>query len=68
MRASNHLVGFGSFKEDIFVRLVTISANISKQDLLNFFKVREEFIETHPILMLKKYVTLNCLIKISVKN
>ena len=37
------VVGFGSFNEDTFVRLVTINANNTKQDILNFFKVLEEF-------------------------
>ena len=39
------VVGFGSFNEDTFIRLVTINANNSKQDILNFFKVLEEFVE-----------------------
>jgi len=38
------VVGFGSFKEDTFIRLVTINANNSKEDILNFFKVMEEFV------------------------
>lgn len=42
------VVGFGSFNEDTFVRLVTINANNSKEDLLNFFKVLEEFVANHP--------------------
>ncbi|MFT5915869.1 MAG: sulfinoalanine decarboxylase [Bacteroidia bacterium] len=42
------VVGFGSFKEDTFVRFVTINANNTKQDILNFFKVLEEFVEKNP--------------------
>lgn len=42
------VVGFGSFNEDTFVRLVTINANNSKEDLLNFFKVLEDFVANHP--------------------
>jgi sulfinoalanine decarboxylase/sulfinoalanine decarboxylase/aspartate 1-decarboxylase len=37
------VVGFGSFEEDTFVRLVTINANNEKVDILNFFKVLEDF-------------------------
>jgi sulfinoalanine decarboxylase len=39
------VVGFGSFEEDTFIRLVTINANNEKQDILNFFKVLEDFVE-----------------------
>jgi sulfinoalanine decarboxylase/sulfinoalanine decarboxylase/aspartate 1-decarboxylase len=38
------VVGFGSFEEVTFVRLVTINANNEKQDILNFFKVLEAFV------------------------
>lgn len=44
------VVGFGSFNEDTFIRLVTINANNEKQDILNFFKVLEEFVEKTPSL------------------
>jgi sulfinoalanine decarboxylase/sulfinoalanine decarboxylase/aspartate 1-decarboxylase len=37
------VVGFGSFNEDTFIRLVTINANNSKEDILNFFKVLEDY-------------------------
>ena len=50
------VVGFGSFNEDTFVRLVTINANNSKQDILNFFKVLEEFVENHSTLLNEKLV------------
>ena len=36
------LVGFGSFKEDTFVRFVTINANNSKKEILHFFDVLEK--------------------------
>ena len=39
------VVGFGAFKEKEFVRLVTINATNSKEDILNFFKVLESFVE-----------------------
>lgn len=42
------VVGFGSFKEDTFVRLVTINANNTKENILNFFKVLEDFVEKRP--------------------
>ncbi len=42
------VVGFGAFKEDTFVRLVTINANNEKLDILNFFKLLEEFVENNP--------------------
>ncbi len=38
------VVGFGSFKQDTFVRFVTINANNEEQDILNFFKVLEDFV------------------------
>lgn len=44
------VVGFGSFNEDTFIRLVTINANNSKQDILNFFSVLEEFTRKNPSL------------------
>jgi len=43
------VVGFGSYGQDTFVRLVTINANNSDKDLLNFFKVLEEFVEQHKL-------------------
>ena len=42
------VVGFGSFNDETFIRLVTINANNEKQDILNFFKVLEEFVEKTP--------------------
>ena len=42
------VVGFGSFEEDTFIRLVTINANNEKSDILNFFKILEEFVDTTP--------------------
>lgn len=38
------VVGFGSFRETTFVRLVTINATNTKDDILNFFKVIERFV------------------------
>jgi len=42
------VVGFGSFEEETFVRLVTINANNEKVDILNFFKVVEDFVTNTP--------------------
>lgn len=41
------MVGFGQFKEDEFVRLITINANNSKEDILNFFTVLEAHVEKY---------------------
>jgi len=42
---SKLMVGYGSFQEDEFVRFVTINAQNSKEEILEFFKVLEEFAE-----------------------
>ena len=42
------VVGFGSFKEETFVRLVTINANNEKQDILRFFQVMEDYVSKNP--------------------
>jgi sulfinoalanine decarboxylase len=39
------VVGFGDFNKDTFVRLVTINATNTEEDILNFFKVLERFVE-----------------------
>jgi sulfinoalanine decarboxylase/sulfinoalanine decarboxylase/aspartate 1-decarboxylase len=45
------VVGFGVFNEDTFVRFVTINATNTEADILNFFKVLENFVEeNHHIL------------------
>ena len=38
------MVGFGSFEENTFVRLVTINPANSEEDILNFFKMLETFV------------------------
>ena len=48
------VVGFGSFNGDTFIRLVTVNANNTKQDILNFFKVLEEFVHKNPNLITVK--------------
>jgi sulfinoalanine decarboxylase/sulfinoalanine decarboxylase/aspartate 1-decarboxylase len=52
------VVGFGSFEEDTFIRLVTINANNETQDILNFFKVMEEFVEKTPSLVKGKELSV----------
>lgn len=44
---SKLLVGYGSFQADEFVRLVTINAQNDKEDVINFFKKLEQFVELH---------------------
>jgi sulfinoalanine decarboxylase/sulfinoalanine decarboxylase/aspartate 1-decarboxylase len=39
------MVGFGSFHDNTFVRLVTINGENSEKDILNFFKILEKFTE-----------------------
>ncbi len=40
--SASTLVGYGKFREDEFVRLITINANNSKDQIINFFKALEE--------------------------
>lgn len=42
------VVGFGAFRGITFVRFVTINANNKKEDILNFFKVLEDFVAQNP--------------------
>lgn len=41
---SELMVGFGSFKTDSFVRMVTINSLLEKEDVLNFFSRLEAFV------------------------
>ena len=41
--SSKLMVGYGSFKGNEFIRLVTINTIITKKDLLNFFNIIETF-------------------------
>lgn len=47
---SELMVGYGSFQEDEFIRLVTINAQNEHQDILNFFQIMEQFVEEHAAL------------------
>ncbi|MBL4708205.1 MAG: aminotransferase class V-fold PLP-dependent enzyme [Flavobacteriales bacterium] len=44
---SEMLVGYGSYNDQEFIRFVTINAQNDKGDILNFFKVIEQFVEDH---------------------
>jgi glutamate/tyrosine decarboxylase-like PLP-dependent enzyme len=48
---SELLVGYGSFNEDEFIRLITINAQNDHQDILNFFKVLEQFVAENVVLL-----------------
>ena len=50
---SKLLVGYGSFRNDTFVRLVTINATNEKGDILNFFKTMEAFVANNKALFTK---------------
>jgi glutamate/tyrosine decarboxylase-like PLP-dependent enzyme len=50
--SSELLVGYGSFGADEFIRLVTINVQNDPQDILNFFKVLEDFVESNKELFL----------------
>ena len=49
---SQMLVGYGAFREDEFIRLVTINAQNEPEDILNFFRVLEDFVESNQKLFL----------------
>jgi sulfinoalanine decarboxylase/sulfinoalanine decarboxylase/aspartate 1-decarboxylase len=44
---SELLVGYGSFNDDEFIRLITINAQNKESDILNFFHILENFVEEH---------------------
>lgn len=46
---SELMVGYGSFREDEFIRFVTINAQNDHEDILNFFKTMEHFVEDHEL-------------------
>jgi len=41
------MVGFGTFKTNTFVRLITINSDNEESDILRFFETLEGFVETH---------------------
>ncbi|MGB0907878.1 MAG: pyridoxal phosphate-dependent decarboxylase family protein [Maricaulaceae bacterium] len=44
---SELLVGYGSFRDDTFIRFVTINATNEKEDILSFFKSLEGFVDAN---------------------
>jgi len=53
------LVGFGSFKDDTFIRLVTINANNNEKEILHFFNTIEQFVSANEDLLLSKKNFIN---------
>ncbi|MFT7591180.1 MAG: sulfinoalanine decarboxylase [bacterium] len=45
---SETVVGYGSFRNETFVRFITINPNNSEEDILNFFNIIEEFVANTP--------------------
>lgn len=45
------MVGYGTFNDDEFVRLVTINAGNNKADILNFFSVLEDFVSENEVML-----------------
>ena len=48
------MVGFGSFHKNTFVRLVTINGENSEEDMLNFFKILENFVAKNSLLLKRR--------------
>lgn len=46
---SKLMVGYGTFRDDTFVRLVTINTQVEENDIISFFKTLEEFVDTECI-------------------
>jgi sulfinoalanine decarboxylase/sulfinoalanine decarboxylase/aspartate 1-decarboxylase len=53
-QANELLVSYGSFKGDVFVRLVTVNPENKKDDILNVFKILEKFTEENKLNLLRK--------------
>lgn len=53
------VVGYGSFKNDTFVRFVTINPNNEPEDILYFFEVVENFVKKSPALLQTKNHTIS---------
>lgn len=54
---SKLLVGYGSFRNQEFVRLVTVNAQNKKTDILNFFKVLEDFVAENNLKLQTEAIT-----------
>ena len=48
------MVGFGSFHKNTFIRLVTINSENSEQDILNFFKILEDFVANNTSILKRR--------------
>ncbi len=46
-QASEMMVGYGQFRDDVFIRLVTINASNTEEDIHEFFRVLEAFAQKH---------------------
>jgi sulfinoalanine decarboxylase/sulfinoalanine decarboxylase/aspartate 1-decarboxylase len=46
---SKLMVGYGTFREDTFVRLVTINTRVDENDILSFFKILENFVSSEAL-------------------
>jgi sulfinoalanine decarboxylase/sulfinoalanine decarboxylase/aspartate 1-decarboxylase len=55
---SELMVGYGSFQNTEFIRLVTINAQNSEEDILNFFKTLEQFVEENEVLFENKSIQI----------
>lgn len=53
------LVSYGAFREDDFIRLVTINGTNKKEDVLNFFKTLEKFVAENSHLFKELSVPVN---------
>lgn len=50
---SELMVGYGTFQNDTFIRLVTINAQNEEEDIISFFKTIEEFVDKNESLFEK---------------
>ncbi len=46
---SKLMVGYGTFRDDTFVRLVTINTQVEERDMISFFKTIEEFVDSEDL-------------------
>ncbi|WP_033960132.1 pyridoxal phosphate-dependent decarboxylase family protein [Psychroserpens jangbogonensis] len=46
---SKLMVGYGSFRDDTFVRLVTINTLVEEKDMISFFKTLEDFVDSEDL-------------------
>ncbi|WP_432411650.1 pyridoxal phosphate-dependent decarboxylase family protein [Rasiella sp. SM2506] len=51
------MVGYGTFQENEFIRLVTINAGNSEADILNFFVVLERFVEENEVIFTTEVIS-----------